>query len=132
MATKTDVKKKSSKKLIAPKPPKSLMEILPKSGGRDSRGQISVRHIGGRHKRLYRKIDFRRDKFGVEARTAAIEYDPNRNTKIALLYYTDGEKRYILAPIGLETGDKIISGEKVEVKTGNAMPLKNIPIGVQV
>ena len=130
--TESAVKKTKISKKVKIKSAKGLMEILPKSGARGAGGQISVRHIGGRHKRLYRKIDFKRDKFGVEARTAAIEYDPNRNTKIALLYYTDGEKRYILAPIGLETGDKIISGEKVEVKPGNTMPLKNIPIGVQV
>jgi len=132
MVKKIDVKKVNSKKLVAAKAVKSLMEILPKSGGRDSKGQISVRHIGGRHKRLYREIDFKRDKFGIEAKVAAIEYDPNRSAKIAQLHYVDGEKRYILAPVGLEVGEKVISGEKVEVKPGNTMPLKNIPVGIQV
>lgn len=132
MATKTNVKKVSSKKVVATKPVKSLMEILPKSGGRGSRGQISVRHIGGRAKRLYRKIDFKRNKFGIEAVVAAIEYDPNRSANVALLHYLDGEKRYILAPVGLEVGEKVVSGESVEVRLGNAIPLKNIPVGVQV
>src|SRR4030066_557245 len=119
-------------KKVKIKSAKSLMEILPKSGARGAGGQISVRHIGGRHKRLYRKIDFRRDKFGIEAKVAAIEYDPNRNTDIALLHYRDGEKRYILAPHGLKVGDRVISGEKVEIRSANSMPLKNIPVGLQV
>ncbi|MDP2720877.1 MAG: 50S ribosomal protein L2 [bacterium] len=131
MGTKVKTKK-SNQKSPKVKAVKSLQVILPKTGGRGSRGQISVRHIGGRHKRLYRKIDFKRNKFGIGAKVAAISYDPNRNTKIALLYYIDGEKRYILGPEGLEIGDKIISGEKVELKVGNAMPLKNIPVGMQV
>jgi len=124
--------KVNSKKKAAIKPAKSLAEILPKRGGRDSTGQISVRHIGGRHKRFYRKVDFKRDKFDVEAAVAAIEYDPNRNANVALLHYVDGEKRYILSPEGLKVGKRLISGERVEVKPGNSMPLKNIPIGVQV
>ena len=132
MVKKSNVKKVSPKKLVVAKAAKSLMEILPRSSGRDARGQISVRHIGGRHKRFYREIDFKRDKFGIEAKVAAIEYDPNRTSKIAQLHYVDGEKRYILAPEGLEIGEKVISGEKVEIKPGNAMPLKNIPVGVQV
>ena len=114
------------------KKPKSLLEIIPKTGGRDSSGKISVRHIGGRHKRFYRKVDFKRNKFGIDAKVASIEYDPNRSSSIALLYYVDGEKRFILAPNGLEIGDKIISGEKVDIKPGNTMPLKNIPVGLQI
>ncbi|MEX0622196.1 MAG: 50S ribosomal protein L2 [Candidatus Woykebacteria bacterium] len=114
------------------KPVKFLMKILTKTGGRSSSGKISVRHIGGRHKRFYRKVDFARNKFGIEAKIAAIEYDPNRNVNIAQLNYVDGEKRYILAPQGLNVGDRVVSGEKVEIKPGNALPLKNIPLGIQV
>jgi large subunit ribosomal protein L2 len=132
MTTKKLEEKNNSKKKTLIKPAKDLMAILPRSGGRDSSGQISVRHIGGRAKRLYRKVDFKRNKFGVEARVAAIEYDPNRNAQVALLHYVDGEKRYILSPEGLAVGDKLVSGERVEVKPGNCMPLKNIPIGIQV
>ncbi|MCH7541249.1 50S ribosomal protein L2 [Patescibacteria group bacterium] len=133
MKKKTILKKvKTSKRKLVVKPVKLLLRPLPKSGGRDSRGHISVRHIGGRHKRFYRKIDFKRNKFGIEARVATIEYDPNRNTSIALLHYKDGEKRYILVPQGLKIGDRVISGEKVEIKTANAAPLKNIPLGMQV
>ncbi|OGY24177.1 MAG: 50S ribosomal protein L2 [Candidatus Woykebacteria bacterium RBG_13_40_15] len=120
------------KRKLATKPVKSLREILVKTGGRDFSGQVSVRHIGGRQKRFYRIIDFKRDKFNIEGSVAAIEYDPNRNVKVALINYVDGEKRYIIAPEGLEIGDKIISAEKAEIKAGNALPLKNIPIGVQV
>ena len=109
METKVKAKKINQKRPKV-KAVKSLQVILPKTGGRGSRGQISVRHIGGRHKRLYRKIDFKRNKFGITAKVAAFIYDPNRNTKIALLHYIDGEKRYILGPEGLEIGDKIISG----------------------
>jgi large subunit ribosomal protein L2 len=132
MATEAALKKTNSKKLTTAKAVRSLLTALPKSGGRDSRGQISVRHIGGRHKRIYREVDFKRDKFGIEAKVAAIEYDPNRSADIALLYYIDGEKRYILAPEGLKIGEKVVSGERVEVKLGNTMPLKNIPVGIQV
>jgi len=125
-------KKIKFKRLVKVKPVKSLMKILKKTGGRDSRGQISVRHIGGRHKRFWRKIDFNRDKFGIEAKVSLIEYDPNRNARIAQLHYKDGEKRLIIAPEGLKVGEKVISGEKVEIKPGNAMPLKNIPVGTQI
>jgi len=111
---------------------KSLTQILTKTGGRGASGRISVRHIGGRHKRLYRKVDFKRDKFGIEARTAAIEYDPNRNANIALLHYVDGEKRYVLAPQDLKVGDRLVSGEKAPIKPGNALPLKSIPVGLQI
>lgn len=119
----------TSEKISKRKPLKGLASILPKTGGRDSSGRVSVRHIGGRHKRFYRSIDFKRDKFDVVGRVASIEYDPNRSSLIAQINYKDGEKRYILAPLGLEVGDEVVSGEKVEVKTGNSMPIKNIPVG---
>lgn len=108
------------------------MTILPKTGGRSSSGKISVRHKGGRHKRFYRKIDFKRNKFNIEAKVATIEYDPNRNAYIALLHYVDGEKRYILAPEGIKVGDKLVSGVDAPVKSGNSLPLKNVPVGLQV
>lgn len=121
----TGTKEKVSKN----RPLKGLSSILPKTGGRDSSGRVSTRHIGGRHKRYYRSIDFKRDKFDIAGRVSSIEYDPNRSSLIALITYKDGEKRYILAPLGLEVGDEVVSGEKVEVKVGNAMPLKNVPVG---
>ncbi len=110
---------------------KSLISILPKKSGR-SRGKIVVRHQGGRQKRYLREIDFKRDKRDIWAKVEAIEYDPNRNVRIALLLYEDGERRYILAPLGLKTGDKVVAGETVPIQTGNALPIKNIPIGSQV
>lgn len=111
---------------------KSLKTILRKKSGRDASGKITVRGQGGRHKRYYREIDFRRDKFGVEGEVVEFEYDPNRNIEIALIKYSDGEYRYILPPKGLRVGDKVVSGGKVEVKPGNAMKLKNMPIGTVV
>ncbi len=113
-------------------PEKSLIEPLKKTGGRNCYGRITVRHRGGGHKRMYRIIDFKRDKDGVPAKVVALEYDPNRSANIALLQYADGEKRYILAPVGLKVGDVVMSGEQVEVKVGNCMPLKNIPVGTVV
>ena len=113
-------------------PEKSLIEPLKKTGGRNNQGRITVRHRGGGHKRMYRIIDFRRDKDGVPAKVAAIEYDPNRSARIALLHYVDGEKRYIIAPVGLKVGDTVLSAEVTDVKPGNAMPLKNIPLGTLV
>lgn len=113
-------------------PLKRLTTVLGKTGGRDSSGRVSVRHIGGRHKRMYRLIDFKRDKFDVTARVTTIEYDPNRTSLIAQINYKDGEKRYILAPLGLEVGNEVISGEKVEPKLGNAMKLKNVPVGAVI
>lgn len=107
----------------------SLKVILKKHAGRSSSGRITVRHQGGRHKRYYRMVDFRRDKDGVEGKVMAFEYDPNRNVQIALIQYTDGERRYILSPSGLKVGDKIESGDRVEVRVGNAMKLKSIPVG---
>lgn len=113
-------------------PEKSLVTILKKHSGRDRTGQVSVRHQGGRQKRYYRHIDFKRDKKNVEGKVEGIEYDPNRNAHIALVSYKDGEKRYILHPKDLKIGDKIISSEKADIKVGNALPLKNIPIGAEV
>ncbi len=111
--------------------PKKLMAILQKHSGR-SRGTITVRHQGGRHKRYYREIDFKRNKFGVMGAVAALEYDPNRNVDIALIKYVDGEYRYILSPKGLRVGDKVQSDEKVELNIGNALKLKNMPVGTEV
>jgi len=110
-------------------PEKSLLVPLRKKAGRNMQGRITVRHRGGGHKRMYRLIDFKRDKIGIPARVAAIEYDPNRSARIALLVYADGEKRYIIAPLGLKVGDTVMSGPDAEVKVGNALPLANIPVG---
>lgn len=114
------------------KPEKSLTVELKRTGGRNNMGKITTRHIGGGHKRRYRIIDFRREKDGVEGVVAAIEYDPNRNANIALIHYLDGEKRYILHPQGLAVGDRIVSGEAVDIKVGNTMPLAAIPEGTVV
>lgn len=111
---------------------KSLVKYLPSSGGRNNQGRITIRHRGGGHKRLYRIIDFKRDKLGIEAKVVTIEYDPNRSANIALLYYKDGEKRYILAPLGLKVGDVICAGEDVDIKPGNALPLYAIPLGTNI
>lgn len=111
------------------KPEKSLTEGLTKSGGRNNHGRMTARHIGGGHKRRYRFIDWKRTKFDMEATVLRLEYDPNRTAYIALVEYADGEKRYILAPQRLAAGDKVISGEKTDVKPGNAMRLKNMPVG---
>ena len=110
-------------------PEKSLVETIRKSGGRNAYGRITVRHRGGGARQKYRLIDFKRDKDGVKAKVAAIEYDPNRTANIALLYYVDGEKRYILAPVNLKVGDIVESGEGADIKPGNALPLTNIPVG---
>jgi large subunit ribosomal protein L2 len=114
------------------KPVKSLTERLYKTGGRDNYGHISSRWIGGGHKRRYRLIDFRRDKDGIPARVASIEYDPNRSARIALLNYADGERRYIVAPDGLKVGEVLQSGPDAEIKAGNCLPLKNIPLGTSL
>lgn len=114
------------------KPEKSLIEPLKKSGGRNTNGHITSRHRGGGHKRFYRIIDFKRDKIGIEARVTAIEYDPNRSARIALLMYKDGEKRYMIAPDGLKVGERVVSGPEADVKLGNAMPLANVPVGTFV
>jgi large subunit ribosomal protein L2 len=113
-------------------PERSLTESLPKSGGRNNRGHITAYHKGGGHKRQYRRIDFKRDKLGVPGKVAAIEYDPNRSANIALIHYVDGEKRYILAPLGLEVGHSIEAGPDADVKVGNALPLSRIPLGTTV
>ncbi|OGU69472.1 MAG: 50S ribosomal protein L2 [Ignavibacteria bacterium RBG_16_36_9] len=110
-------------------PEKSLTVSLKKSGGRNNLGRITARHIGGGHKRRYRIIDFKRDKHGIAAKVFSIEYDPNRSARIALLHYADGEKRYIIAPNGLKVGDKISSGSGSEISVGNALPLKEMPLG---
>ena len=113
-------------------PEKSLLEPIKKSGGRDNHGHISMRRRGGGHKRMYRKIDFHRDRFGVIATVKEIEYDPNRSARIALVEYADGEKRYVLHPKGLSVGDHIVSGPGSDVRTGNALPLREMPLGTFV
>ena len=118
--------------ITASKPEKSLVERLQQHGGRNQQGRLTVRHRGGGHKRLYRIIDFKRNKDGIPARVATIEYDPNRTARIALLNYEDGEKRYILAPNGLKVGDKVVSGPEADIKPGNALPLRNIPVGTVI
>jgi large subunit ribosomal protein L2 len=110
-------------------PEKSLVEPLKKSGGRNAQGRLTVRHRGGGHKRAYRIIDFKRDKDGIPAKVASIEYDPNRSARISLLNYADGEKRYIIAPIGLQVGQTIVSGPDADIKPGNCLALKDIPLG---
>ncbi|KXS45768.1 MULTISPECIES: 50S ribosomal protein L2 [unclassified Candidatus Frackibacter] len=119
----------SFEEITTDKPEKSLLAPLKKSGGRNANGRITVRHRGGGHKRKYRIIDFKRDKDGVPAKVATIEYDPNRSARIALLHYADGEKRYILSPKGIEVGDTVRSGEEADIKPGNALKLKDIPVG---
>ncbi len=114
------------------RPEKSLVEGKKRTGGRDSRGHISSRFIGGGAKQAYRVIDFKRDKVGITARVASIEYDPNRSARIALLHYVDGEKRYILAPVGLEVGRTVTAGPEADILVGNALPLQNIPAGTVV
>jgi len=114
------------------KPEKSLLAPLHKRAGRNHRGKITVRHRGGGHKRRYRIIDFKRDKLGIPARVASIEYDPNRSARIALLVYADGEKRYIIAPQGLKVGDTVMSGPDAEIRVGNALPIANIPLGTMI
>jgi len=113
-------------------PERSLLKSFKRNAGRNNQGRLTVRHQGGGHKRLYRMIDFKRDKVDIAAEVKTIEYDPNRNTRICLLQYKDGEKRYILAPVGIKVGDKVMSGLKAEIKVGNALPLKAIPLGTMV
>ena len=111
------------------RPEKSLLRPLKRSAGRNFRGKITVRHRGGGHKRRYRVIDFKRDKSGVPGRVASIEYDPNRSARIALVVYADGEKRYIIAPVGLMVGDMVMAGPESEIRVGNALPISKIPVG---
>jgi large subunit ribosomal protein L2 len=113
-------------------PEKALLEPIKKSGGRDNHGHISMRRRGGGHKRMYRVIDFKRDKFDVVGTVREIEYDPNRSARIALIEYADGEKRYILHPRGLSVGDSIVSGKGSDIRLGNALPLRDIPLGTDV
>jgi large subunit ribosomal protein L2 len=114
------------------KPEKSLLAPLRKKAGRNVRGKITVRHRGGGHKRRYRLIDFKRDRFGIPARVASIQYDPNRSARIALLTYADGEKRYVIAPLGLMVGSVLMSGPEAEMRVGNALPLASIPVGTVI
>jgi large subunit ribosomal protein L2 len=114
------------------KPEKKLTKTVKRTGGRNNHGHITTRHIGGGHKRRYRIIDWRRDKDGVPAKVASIEYDPNRTSRLALLHYKDGEKRYILAPIGVAVGDVLTSGEGVDIRPGNSLPVKSIPLGTVI
>jgi large subunit ribosomal protein L2 len=113
-------------------PERSLVTALRKRGGRNFRGKVTVRHRGGGHKRRYRQIDFKRDKLGIPARVVSIEYDPNRTARIALLVYADGEKRYIVAPLGLRVGDQVVSGPGAEIRVGNTLPLSDVPLGTMV
>jgi len=114
------------------KPERALIKPLKKSGGRNAYGRITVRHRGGGHRRQLRMVDFKRDKVGIPARVAAIEYDPNRTARLALLNYADGEKRYIIAPLDLKVGDTVLSGPTAEIRPGNCLPISNIPVGTMV
>src|SRR5207244_4856257 len=114
------------------KPEKSLVVKLKKHAGRNNQGKITTRHRGGGAKRAYRLIDFKRNKLGVPAKVAAIEYDPNRSARIALLHYLDGEKRYILAPVGLKVGDRVMAGPESDIRPGNCLPLRAIPLGTMI
>jgi len=122
----------SFEELTKKRPENSLLEPLQKHAGRNFNGHITVRHRGGGHKVMYRRIDFKRDKDSIPAKVAALEYDPNRSARLALLHYRDGEKRYILAPLGLRVGDVIESGSAADIKVGNALPLSNIPLGTVI
>jgi large subunit ribosomal protein L2 len=122
----------SFEEITKTRPEKSLTVRLKKHAGRNNQGRITTRHRGGGAKRAYRLIDFKRNKLGVPAKVAAIEYDPNRSARIALLHYLDGEKRYILAPVGLKVGDRVVSGPDADIRPGNALPLKNIPTGTTI
>jgi large subunit ribosomal protein L2 len=113
-------------------PEKALLRPKRRTNGRNAAGRITVRHRGGGHKRQLRQVDFRREKFGIPARVAAIEYDPNRSARLALLFYRDGEKRYIIAPLGLKVGDTVMSGPQADILPGNALPIRNIPMGTLV
>lgn len=118
--------------LTKKEPEKKLIKILPKHSGRNANGKVTVRHRGGRQKRFWREIDFKREKKDMEAKVVSIEYDPNRSANIALLHYKDGEKRYILAPEGLKIGSIVVSGKKAKVEIGNSLPLRRIPVGVPI
>lgn len=113
-------------------PERSLLRGMRKRGGRNGNGKVTVRHRGGGHKRRLRQVDFRRDKFGIPAHVVSIQYDPNRSARLALLHYADGEKRYIVAPLGVQVGDRLMSGPGVEIRPGNALPLSDIPLGTMI
>jgi len=127
-----DMSVSTFEEITATTPERGLVRGMKKQAGRNMRGKITVRHRGGGNKRLYRLIDFKRDKVGVPARVATIEYDPNRSARIALLVYADGEKRYIIAPVGLKVGDQVLSAPTADILPGNTLPLMNIPLGTQV
>ena len=118
--------------ITKPTPEKSLLNALARKGGRNNRGRLTAKRRGGGHRKQYRVIDFKRNKDGIEAKVTGVEYDPNRSANIALLVYGDGEKRYILSPEGLKVGDKVVSGDQAEIRTGNSLPIKLIPEGTQV
>jgi large subunit ribosomal protein L2 len=122
----------SFEEITRTEPEKGLLERLPNHAGRNHQGQITTRHRQGRGRRMYRRIDFKRDKSGVPGRVAAIEYDPNRTARIALIHYLDGEKRYILAPVGLRVGDRVMSGPEAPIRAGNCLPLARIPVGATI
>ena len=122
----------SGEEITRKRPEKSLVEIAKKSGGRNNKGRITARHRGGGSKRYYRIVDFKRNKIGVPAKVAAIEYDPNRSARIALLHYVDGEKRYILAPQRLTVGDQVMAGPEADIRPGNSLPLRSIPLGTHI
>jgi len=124
-----DMTGNSFEEITRAKPQRSLMTDLRKRAGRNSSGRITVRHRGGGHKRQYRLIDFKRDKFNIPARVETIEYDPNRSARIALLLYADGERRYIIAPLGLQVGDAVMSGPEAEIRLGNTLAIRDIPVG---
>lgn len=127
-----DMSGQTFEEITRSRPERSLVRGLRKRSGRNFRGKITIRHRGGGHKRRYRQIDFKRDKFNIPARVDSIEYDPNRSARIALLVYADGEKRYIIAPLGLRVGDKVISGRNAEIRPGNSLPLRHIPPGTLI
>jgi large subunit ribosomal protein L2 len=131
-AGRRDMTGHSFEEITKSRPERSLTEALRKSGGRNNSGRVTVRHRGGGHKRRYRLIDFKRNKFDCRAEVVAIEYDPNRSARIALLQYEDGEKRYIIAPLGLKVGDNVGNGEKAVLRPGNSMAIKDIPVGTQI
>jgi large subunit ribosomal protein L2 len=131
-AGRRDMTGHSFEEITKSRPERSLTEALRKTGGRNNSGRVTVRHRGGGHKRRYRLIDFKRNKFDCRAEVVAIEYDPNRSARIALLQYEDGEKRYIIAPLGLKVGDSVGNGEKAILRPGNAMAIREIPVGTQI
>nr|HPM42951.1 50S ribosomal protein L2 [Candidatus Omnitrophota bacterium] len=118
--------------LTKSRPEKKLLVPLKKTGGRNNRGRVTSRHRGGGHKRMIRVIDFKRDKLDIPAKVIAIEYDPNRSARLALVQYADSEKRYIIAPVGLQVNDEVIAGKSAEIKVGNSVPLENIPAGIPI